>query len=111
MAVKVKVTSRTKEVSEQFKKAVERGLTAAAIIVESDAKLRSPIDSGTLMGSIAKGKVVNSSIQIGTNIEYAPYVEYGTSRMAAQPYLTPALIENKAKIQKVFESQIKQGVK
>lgn len=28
---------------------------------------------------------------IGTNVEYAPYVELGTSKMAAQPFLLPAL--------------------
>jgi hypothetical protein len=33
--------------------------------------------------------------RIGTNIEYGPYVELGTSRMAAQPYLRPAYDENK----------------
>ena len=27
---------------------------------------------------------------VGTNVEYAVYVEFGTSRMAAQPYLRPA---------------------
>lgn len=27
---------------------------------------------------------------VGTNVEYAVYVEYGTSKMVAQPYLRPA---------------------
>jgi phage gpG-like protein len=27
---------------------------------------------------------------VGTNVPYAVYVEFGTSRMAAQPYLRPA---------------------
>jgi hypothetical protein len=27
---------------------------------------------------------------VGTNVEYAVYVEFGTSKMAAQPYLRPA---------------------
>lgn len=27
---------------------------------------------------------------VGTNVEYAAYVEFGTSRMKAQPYLLPA---------------------
>lgn len=27
---------------------------------------------------------------VGTNVEYAPYVEFGTSKMSAQPYLRPA---------------------
>ena len=110
MTVKVKVTSRTKEVSAQFKKAVERGLTAAAIIVESDAKLRAPVDTGNLRSSITH-TVEGDRATVHTNVEYAPYMEYGTSRTAAQPYLEPALLENKAKIQKVFEAQIKQEVK
>ena len=28
---------------------------------------------------------------VGTDVEYAVYVEYGTSRMAAQPYMRPAV--------------------
>ena len=110
MAVKVKVTSRTKEVSAQFKKAVERGLTAAALLVEGDAKLRAPVDTGNLRSSITH-TVSGDRATVHTNVQYAPYIEYSTSRMAAQPYLTPALLENKAKIQKVFEAQIKQEVK
>lgn len=30
-------------------------------------------------------------VDVGTNVEYAPYVELGTRRMAARPYLRPAL--------------------
>jgi len=33
--------------------------------------------------------------RIGTNIEYGPYVELGTSRMRAQPYLRPAYDEKR----------------
>lgn len=28
---------------------------------------------------------------VGTDVEYAVYVEFGTSRMAAQPYMRPAV--------------------
>jgi HK97 gp10 family phage protein len=27
---------------------------------------------------------------VGSNVDYAPFVEFGTSRQAAQPYLRPA---------------------
>jgi len=27
---------------------------------------------------------------VGTNVKYGPYIEHGTSKMAAQPYLFPA---------------------
>lgn len=30
-------------------------------------------------------------VDVGSNVLYAPYVELGTSRMAARPYLRPAL--------------------
>ena len=30
---------------------------------------------------------------VGTDVDYAPYVEFGTFRAAAQPYLRPSLIE------------------
>lgn len=29
--------------------------------------------------------------QVGTNVEYAPFVEFGTWKMAAQPYFRPAI--------------------
>lgn len=34
------------------------------------------------------------AVYIGTNVEYAPYVELGTSRMAARPFLKPAVTEH-----------------
>ena len=33
--------------------------------------------------------------RVGTNIEYGPYVELGTSKMRAQPYLRPAFDEKR----------------
>lgn len=48
-------------------------------------RLRSSITNE--IGTDAQGLVA----VIGTNVEYAPYVELGTSRMAAQPFLLPAL--------------------
>lgn len=42
--------------------------------------------------------------RIGTNIEYGPYVELGTSRQAAQPYLRPAYDEKRqAALQEVSD--------
>jgi hypothetical protein len=34
---------------------------------------------------------VSPYVDIGSNVLYAPYVELGTRRMAARPYLRPAL--------------------
>jgi len=49
-----------------------------------------PVDTGTLLASGSHNHTFLMS-QVGYNTEYAGYVEFGTSRMAAQPYLTPAV--------------------
>ncbi|MEE9401255.1 MAG: HK97-gp10 family putative phage morphogenesis protein [Dehalococcoidia bacterium] len=52
-----------------------------------------------------------AEVHIGTNVEYGPYVEFGTSKMAARPYLRPAFDENVDKARKqiiaVLRSQLK----
>ena len=37
-------------------------------------------------------------VRIGTNVEYAPFVEFGTRRMASQPFLEPAAMRGKLAI-------------
>lgn len=74
--------------------AVARDLTRRAIAVQAEAARLCPVDTGRLRGSIewelgrdARGLVA----RVGTNVHYARFVEEGTRRMAAQPYLRPAL--------------------
>lgn len=40
-----------------------------------------------------KNVVVSDTWIVGTSVEYAAYVEFGTSKMKAQPYLRPAVRE------------------
>lgn len=73
---------------------VATDLLKAAIRVERMAKRLCPVDTGRLRASITHA--LESDAQgvlaiVGTDVHYAPYVEFGTSRMAAQPYLRPAL--------------------
>lgn len=43
---------------------------------------------------------------VGTNLEYAPFLEFGTSRMAARPHLRPAVEKVIAKAPGIFASEI-----
>jgi hypothetical protein len=85
------------------------------LFVEGQAKLLAPRKSGRLAGSITtvsasgqktspsgKGAVASDTISpppgaglfdvyVGTPLEYAPYIEYGTVRSEAQAFLRPAL--------------------
>lgn len=40
---------------------------------------------------------------VGTNVHYASYVEFGTSRMRAQPYLRPAAEKGATNARPIFE--------
>lgn len=73
-------------------------LMAGALPIQTAAVQKAPVLTGTLRRSIhtetaetADGAVA----RVGTNVEYAPHQEFGTSRMAGQPYLRPAYDEKK----------------
>ncbi len=44
---------------------------------------------------------------VAVGMEYGPYVEYGTDRMAARPYLVPAAERNRTFFLKEIEKAIK----
>lgn len=98
--------------------------------VEDSAKLLVPVDTGNLRGSIHH--IVDEqelSVKIGTPVEYSGYIEFGTGEFAEngqgrkggwfyidekgnghftlgnkpQPFLRPALLENKETIKKMLE--------
>ena len=78
---------------------VVKDLIRRARKVENRAKQLCPVDTGRLRSSISmsapqteRGSV---TIHVGTNVEYAPFLEYGTSRMSARPFLEPALAAGK----------------
>lgn len=100
------------------KSAFETGL-----IVEGYAKTLCPIDTGRLAASITtqsqtgstfpkgRGAVSTDLIEpprsfyetyVGTPVEYAPYNEYGTVKLAPQPFLRPALAMAKGETLTVF---------
>ena len=85
---------------------LEQGLIKATARVETTAKELCPVDDGTLRSSITS--TVHGDIgYVGTNVEYAKHVEFGTINQQAQPYLFPALEINREQIAYLM---IKKGV-
>lgn len=65
---------------------------------------------GTLRNSITH--VVDESeesVYIGTNVEYGPYVELGTVKMDAQPFLRPAASGHGQTYRNILEDELKNG--
>jgi HK97 gp10 family phage protein len=109
--------------------AVEKTIEIACIKAMNRAAALSPVDSGLLRNSIsyktsesAQGDLSISPKKhegyIGTNVEYARYVEYGTRRQVAQPFLRPAIktLSNRdvdiiKAIQKAIKDSVKKGAR
>lgn len=90
--------------------ALEAAMGEAVGIVNGEAKDIVPVDSGNLRSSIhglvEDGNTKEITGKVATSTEYAPYVEFGTSKMGAQPFLWPALRLNQKRIQKLFTAAV-----
>jgi len=72
---------------------IAKTLNKKGLRIVREAKQRAPVDTGRLRASITaelieKGEV--PKVLVGTNVEYAPNVEFGTENQAAQPFIRPA---------------------
>lgn len=86
------------------------GMTRSVIGVERDAKIIVPVDTHTLQRSITHEVTASADGavgKVGTNVKYGPFVEDGTYKMKARPYLKPSLTKNLAAIGREFEQVIK----
>lgn len=102
MAKKGGYKSYRKEVDVKLKASEKAALTAIGAFVESEAKVRTPVDTGNLRDSITyRVNEGEKNVAIGTNAEYAQWVEKGSSRSSAQPFLTPAVESNTSRIQEL----------
>lgn len=117
-------------------KMLERALVSGALLIQNDAKRRAAYETGNLRRSIHigghenlnpdGGNIVDTAgspvpdpkydgdtvtVYVGTDVEYAAYVEFGTSKMAAQPYLRPAADSQRGAVQKEVGDALKDLIK
>lgn len=112
-----------------------KGLEKACMLVERTAKQKAPKGTGELRRSITS-EVNGLEGVVYTALEYAPYIEYGTglfaennggrkdvpwnykddkgewhttSGMPPQPYMRPALNENREEILRVIKESMSNG--
>jgi len=96
-----KIMDNTDKVMAEIERKSQEKLETAALMVERTAKQLAPVETGTLRRSITH-KVTKNKAVVGSNVEYAPHIEMGTVKMAAQPFLRPALMANMARIKRLF---------
>lgn len=129
----VEIHDNSKEVSAAIKAALLRGLEKCGLVAEGYAKKLCPVDTGNLRNSITH--MIDErepAAIIGTNNEYAAYVELGTGIYAeggggrptpwvyqdakgnwhytrgnkAQPFLKPAVAEHADKYREIIKNAL-----
>jgi len=78
--------------------ATNRELDLSSKRIERMAKVKAPVDTGALKNSIFSAKAGNLTYKVTAPQHYAIYVEKGTRKMRAQPYLKPALDAERPKL-------------
>lgn len=73
-----------------------------------DGSVRPNVDTGRLVNSITHEVDYDSAV-VGTDVEYAPYVELGTSISRAYPYIEPAVKNHVPEYKQIVEDCLKSG--
>jgi HK97 gp10 family phage protein len=76
-----------------FDSDIPKVLQDAADTFVSKAQQNAPVDTGNLRDNIAVEEVDETHAVVTSGAEYSIYVEEGTSKMQAQPFMQPALAE------------------
>ena len=132
----VTIQDHSAEVSAEIKAALLRGLKKVGLVAEGYAKKLCPVDTGNLRNSITHTiDEQEPAAIIGTNNEYAAYVELGTGIHAEggggrptpwvyqdakgnwhmthgnkpQPFLKPAAADHANTYRKIIEGEMKNG--
>jgi len=91
VSVSLKLT-RLRRVLQGERAAIDRGARAYAEAVADLAEQLAPVDTGALRASIhVEDGDREGAYRVVASAPYAQFVEYGTARAAAQPFLTPAV--------------------
>lgn len=114
MAVQITVVNlndNTELIKTASDAAIAKALEMCGMKAEGYAADLSPVDTGRLRNSITHAPEGKYTEVIGTNVEYAAFVELGTSspKRRAQPYLKPALLNHIHEYESIIKSVLQSG--
>jgi len=129
--MQIEIMDNSSFAKDELQSAVLRALEKCGMTAEGNAKLLCPVDTGNLRNSITHlVQPEEPAVYIGTNSEYAAYVELGTGRhypggrqtpwvyqdakgqwhlthgQRAQPYLKPAVADHANTYKNIIEDEL-----
>ncbi|MDL2253838.1 hypothetical protein LJC49_07180 [Ruminococcaceae bacterium OttesenSCG-928-I18] len=106
--MKVEFVDNSKQVLSAIEQAESKALTMIGEKQNSIMAGITPVDTGRLRNS--RGYEVNATqkvVTVGVTAEYGPWVELGTRRSRAQPYLEPSIMNHREEYRNIVERVMK----
>lgn len=115
--------ARLVRVQKKLPRDADEAITDVAVLIRDTAKGLVPVDTGTLkksirlqrtarpagvtrqIGVLAGGRFVNP--KSGRIVNYALFVERGTSRMRPQPYMGPAVQKHAPELARILKRKVR----
>ena len=105
---------RLHDLGGDIENAVTQGVLQAGKKVQADAKRLTPVDTGLLRESITVRHEQDGADHlavVGTVTNYAAFVELGTIKKPARPFLYPAFKQNESKVKDIIAGVIKKEIR
>ena len=116
----IKINFKYKSNINQINVNLNRGVNSAILIacnyIRLEAFMRCPVgvySNGWLGGNLRESLdtiVIGDIGYVFTTVHYAPFVEMGTYKMSAQPYLRPAAFNNLNTIKTILAKEINRNL-
>lgn len=108
------VLSQLSKLEGNVAQANEAGVMAAGLVIQRGAAMRSPRKTGRNASSInttLEGSGMSASAVVATGTDYGPFLELGTSKMAARPYMRPAAKEDAPQAEEAYRKIVEKALK
>lgn len=108
--MEIKVTSHLGDIMSASNAQILKGMIQCGMVAEGHAKIEltnsGAVDTGNLRNSI--NHTENEKImKVSTSVEYAPFIELGTVKMRARPYLKPAIANHVDEYVTILQNALK----
>lgn len=99
---------------EKIKRSIGDALAKSAFLVERNAKMNAPVDTGRLRSSIITEltpSIYPTMAKITPFVNYAIFVHEGTRFIKANPFMTRAKDQSQGEVEKFFDDAIDDSLK
>lgn len=110
------VANNLEKIKQNIDKQLPESVKGATLLMQNEVKAsiagqrseETSVDTGRFLNSIDVGTLSKNEAKVYTDLEYAKFLEYGTSRINPRRHFQNSVFRNKDKVKEEFNNSIKQ---